>query len=93
MTSGGGSGGNWPIPGTIFYTTNDDKIAGVAVDAKGKEFHVGESEIKFAGRSFPSDVDWDLSHDGKRVLAAVPAEGNSNHILKLVQNWAPALKR
>jgi serine/threonine protein kinase len=93
VTSGGGNGGNWPIPGTIFYSTNDDKIAGVSVSAKRKEFHVRESEIKFAGRSFPSDVDWDLSHDGKRVLAAVPAEGNSNHTLRLVQNWAPALKR
>jgi eukaryotic-like serine/threonine-protein kinase len=93
VTSGGGNGRSWPMPGTIFYTTNEDKIASVAVSSQGKEFHVGESEIKFAGRSFPSDVDWDLSHDGKRVLAAVPTESNSNHTLRLVQNWAAALKR
>jgi hypothetical protein len=93
VTSGGGSVWSWPIPGTIFYTTNEDKIAGVAVSSQGKEFHVGGSEVRFAGRSFPSGVDWDLSHDGKRVLAAVPTESNSNHTLRLVQNWAPALKR
>lgn len=93
VTSGGGTVWSWPMPATIFYTTNEDKIAGVAVSSQGKEFHVGESEIKFAGRSFPSGVDWDLSHDGKRVLAAVPTESNSNHTLRLVQNWASALKR
>lgn len=93
VTSGGGNGRSWPTSGTIFYTTKEDKIASVAVSSQGKEFHVGESEIKCAGRSFPSDVDWDLSHDGKRVLAAVPTESNSNHTLRLVQNWAAALKR
>ncbi len=93
VTSGGGNGWSWPTPDTLFYTTSEDKIASVAVSSQGEEFHVGESEIRFAGRSFPSGVDWDLSHDGKRLLAAVPTETNSDHTLRLVQNWAPALKR
>jgi dipeptidyl aminopeptidase/acylaminoacyl peptidase len=93
VTSGGGNILSWPMSGTIFYTTNEDKIASVAVSSQGKEFHVGGSEIRFAGRSFPSGVDWDLSHDGSRVLAAVPTESNANHTLRLVQNWTPLLGR
>jgi serine/threonine protein kinase len=88
VTTEGGNAWSWPTPGTIFYSTDDDKIASVAVSWQGKEFHVGAAEIGFGGRAFPSGVDVDLAHDGKRVLAAVPVETNSNHTLKLLQNWS-----
>ena len=91
VTSGGGNIVSWPMAGSIFYSTSENKIASVAVSSQGKEFHVGASEIRFGGRSFPSSVDYDVSHDGKRVLAAIPAESKSSHSLRMVQNWG--LKR
>ncbi len=93
VTSGGGTIMSWPIPGSIFCSNNENKIVSIAVSSLGKEFHVGGSEIRFGGRSFPSSVDFDVSHDGKRVLAAVPAESNSSHSLRMVQNWAPRNRR
>jgi serine/threonine protein kinase len=89
VTSGGGQVWGWPIPGTIFYSTNEDKIASISVKSQGMEFHVGQSEIRFNGRPFPSGVDWDITNDGTRVLAAVPAGSNSSHSVKLIQNRMP----
>src|SRR5712692_8704168 len=93
VSSEGATALSWRTPGTLFYSTTEGKIVGVAGSTTGDEFHVGQGEVRFGGRSFPSDISWDVTRDGKRALTAVPTEATSSHRLKLLQNWNSALKQ
>jgi hypothetical protein len=81
----------WASTGTLLYGRTDGKFFGVAVSSQGNAFHITQGEVKFGGRSFPLDRDWDLSHDGKRALVEVPTE--ATHSLKVLQNWNAASRQ
>ena len=86
--------GWWSADGReIYYLTSELKLMAVEISAKGTDLAVGAAHpllgVKTGGQNF---VGLDFSHDGKRVLAAVPQEDSSAPIT-LVTNWTAGLKR
>jgi serine/threonine protein kinase len=83
----------WKNEGALFYSNAERKISAVEITSDGQAIHIGRTQPMFGGRAFPTDITWDITPDGKRVLTAVPTESTSPHSLKLLQDWASDLKQ
>ncbi len=83
----------WKTGPNLFYSIGEGRISAVEITTNGHEIHIGKNQSMFGGRTFPTDISWDISADGKRALTAVPTETTSSHSLKLLQDWAAALKQ
>jgi Tol biopolymer transport system component len=77
----------WKSGSTLFYGTTAGGISAVEINAAGTEIQTGKDRMMFGGRTFPTDISWDVTSDGKRALTAVPSETTSAHSLKLLQDW------
>lgn len=82
----------WPVAGSLLYETAEGKIFGVALSLQHDSVQVGAGELRFGGRTFPGETDWDVSSDGKRAMVTVPAESGATRSLKILQNWNVGLK-
>jgi len=72
----------------LFYTTLDHQLMAAWMEAKSGALEVGKIDALFGGL-----VDYDVSGDGQRFLAAVPLEGQSQEPLTVVLNWTAGLKK
>ncbi len=77
----------WKNESTLLYGTAAGGISAVEINAAGREIQAGKTRAMFGGRTFPSEISWDVTPDGKRALTAVPEETTSAHSLKLLQDW------
>jgi len=77
----------WKAGPNLFYSTPEGRIAAVEINTDGREIHIGRNQIMFGGRTFPADISWDITRDGKRALTAFPSETALHHSLKLLQDW------
>ena len=84
---------SWKSAPMLFYSTSSGKIWAVEITPRGNEIEIGRTVNMFGGRTFPTDISWDITSDGKRALAAVPTETTAPHSLKLLQDWAAAIKQ
>ncbi len=83
----------WKTGPSLFYSRPDGTISTVAITTDGGAVHIGRNQSMFGGHAFPADISWDISTDGKRALTAIPTDTTSPHYLKLLQDWATALKQ
>lgn len=83
----------WKTGPSLFYSRPDGTISTVVITTDGGAVHIGRNQSIFGGHAFPADIFWDLTTDGKRALTAVPTDTTSPHYLKLLQDWATALKQ
>ena len=99
-----GPGGKWPIStdgaanggwlgngNEVWYSNDSSHFFAVPLTIKGGAVDVGTRRTLFAGQSLRSEL-VDFTHDGKRVLAAVPPVSTSGPALTLVTNWTSELK-
>jgi len=77
----------------IFYVQSPDrKLIAVDVNAQGGTLEIGSSHLLFGGRPLP-DGPFDLTRDGKRLLAAVAVDEKVSSQLTLVTNWFAEVKK
>jgi eukaryotic-like serine/threonine-protein kinase len=102
ISSDGADSPQWLNAGhELAYINAERKLVIVDVDAKGREFEIGQSQVLFGGKPLPArpsipdgwDVPVYLTSDGKRILLPVPVETDSSLPLNLVTNWTAALKK
>ncbi|MGH9368348.1 MAG: protein kinase domain-containing protein, partial [Thermoanaerobaculia bacterium] len=100
-----GSGGKWQVSsngviwatwparsGEILFTEPPEgRLLAVEFRVRDGNIEVATPRPLFGGRPLPLSTALDVTHDGKRILLAIPAEQGS-HALTLVANW-PALLR
>jgi eukaryotic-like serine/threonine-protein kinase len=77
----------------IFYVQSSDrKLIAVDINAQGGKLEIGNSHPLFGGRPLPEGP-FDMTRDGKRLLAAVAVDEKSSSQLTLVTNWFAELKK
>jgi hypothetical protein len=78
VSTEGGRGPQWsPDGGTIYFRSVDDRLMTANVTARGDSFESGKPRVWFGQRL--ADVgpqpNFDVSRDGKRVIALLDAQG------------------
>jgi eukaryotic-like serine/threonine-protein kinase len=95
ISPNGGTRPRWRQDGKeIFYLTPGGQLMAEEVRISGETVAVGAVHALFGG--IPADYFYlyDVSADGQRILAAVPAGSQkAPEPITLVQNWAAALKK
>ena len=73
---------------------NSGQLMAAEVQISGDTIEVGAVRPLFGGIPGLAGYAWDVSADGKRILAAVPpAKRNPPEPITVVQNWTAALKK
>ncbi len=95
ISANGGARPRWRQDGKeIFYLTPAGQLTAAEVTIRGDAVEVGAVRALFGPIPLGAGYSYDVSADGQRILAAVPAvnpEGPPP--ITLVQNWATALKK
>jgi serine/threonine protein kinase len=91
----GGAWPRWRQDGKeIFYTGRDDQLMTADVRIGGQTVEVGAVHAGFGKVPSAGGYLYDISPDGQRVLAALPAERPKTAApITLVENWTAALKK
>jgi eukaryotic-like serine/threonine-protein kinase len=101
ITQGGANGG-WNGKNQIVWTTTDLRMMVATVTTMGADLKVGPPQPLFGGKTLPQlmganpsvGLSADFTHDGKRMLMAIPVtEHVANPFLTLVSNWTAELKK
>jgi Tol biopolymer transport system component len=78
----------------IFYIGKDDQLMTAEVRTSGETVEVGAARAVFGKAVSVGGCPYDISADGQRVLAALPAERRKTaEPITLVENWTAALKK
>ena len=95
ISPNGGERARWRRDGKeILYEALDGKLTAAEIRISGSAVEVGAVRA-LSGGIATSRRGWlfDLSADGQRILAAIPAEGQkAAEPVTLVQNWTATLK-
>lgn len=82
----------WAADGKSIYFFDSGGISQTQVSAKGSSFQVGSTQRLFAVSLPGQSTEYDVTHDGKRILLLTQG-ASSNEPLTLVQNWTAQLKQ
>jgi Tol biopolymer transport system component len=94
ISPNGGARPRWRRDGKeIFYLTPDGHLMAAEVRFKADTVEVGTIRELFGGIPLGAGYFYDVSVDGQRILAVLPANRTSPVPITLVQNWAAALKK
>jgi len=99
LSTGGAGGFDWLADGRrMAYMTTDNKLVTVDVTARGSHLDIGPPQPLMGGKPAPFALRFGqdrigLTPDGRRILASVPIEEESDPLLTLVTNWAGELER
>jgi hypothetical protein len=89
VSTNGGSNVHWRGDGReILYRAPDNRVMSVAVrlPAQGTNVQPGVPIPLF---TLPAGADWDVTPDGQRILANVPAGDAAVPPITVVLNWKP----
>ncbi|HSS45193.1 MAG TPA: hypothetical protein VLO07_07605, partial [Thermoanaerobaculia bacterium] len=75
-----------------YLQSPDRKLIAVDLNIQGATLEIGSSHPLFGGRPLPNGP-FDVTRDGKRLLAAVATDENVSSQLTLVTNWAAEIKK
>jgi Tol biopolymer transport system component len=90
VTTSGGAGSKWTQAGNeLVYLTADGVLQAIPV-TRGEGLQFGPPEVLF---SLPRSLGFDITPDGQRLLAVVPANAANAQSLTVVLNWAEGLKK
>jgi serine/threonine-protein kinase len=102
VVSSSGSGGKWQISPNgvvwaawpwhskeIFFVQPDARLFAVEFNVRDGNVVIGTPRLMFGGKPIPFCVGLDITSDGKRILAALPAGETGS--LTLVTNWMSRL--
>jgi Tol biopolymer transport system component len=93
ITQGGATGG-WLGKDQILWTTSELRALVTSVKAKGADLEIGAPRPAAGGNALPQVAGADTTHDGKRILAAMPVvERGASPSLILVSHWAAEMKK
>ncbi|MCI0607297.1 protein kinase [bacterium] len=84
VSRGGVSGALSWRPGEILFKGSEGKIMSVRVENHGDSIRLSNPEVLFIN---PRIQDFDLSHDGRRIIATVLPETAKAGSVTLVTNW------
>lgn len=76
-------------PGEILFKGSEGKMMSVRVEETGDSIRLSNPEILFTN---PRISNFDVSHDGKRIIATVLPEAAETGPITLVTNWNAALR-
>jgi hypothetical protein len=96
ISQNGGFRPRWRQDGKeIFYLTPSRQLMAAEVRVSGDTVEVGAIRELIGGIRIPFGAGYfyDLSADGQRILAAVPANPEGPRPITLVENWTTALKK
>jgi eukaryotic-like serine/threonine-protein kinase len=93
-TGGAESGGHWIGAGRqlAYVQPSDRKLIAVDLNIQGGTLEIGSSHPLFGGRPLPVGP-FDITRDGKRILAAVATDEDVSSRLTLVTSWAAEIKK
>jgi Tol biopolymer transport system component len=93
VSTGGGVNGIWLGNRSILYIQpSDGKLFAVDLDENGASLRMGASRPVF-GNKVPPRGPFDVSHDGKRLLFAVPVDDSSSAQIRFVSDWRTELAK
>ena len=95
ISSGGADLGIWLAAGRriAYRQPPGNKLFAVELEPRGSTLAIGATTPIFGGKPFPDTLFSDVTHDGKRLLIAVPVEDSQAGGLTLVTNWTAELIR
>jgi Tol biopolymer transport system component len=97
VSTAGGSAPRWASEGKeIFYVGADNRLMVAPVSARGAALDIGEARPLFGLPSTGVGVFYDVSADGRRILAVLPQEESgkpANEAINFTQNWTAELKK
>jgi Tol biopolymer transport system component len=94
ISPNGGARPRWRQDGKeIFYLTPRGQLMAAAVMIQGETVGVDAIRELFGGISLTPGYTYDVSADGQRILAVVPANRTSSVPIALIEDWPAALKR
>jgi hypothetical protein len=94
ISPSGGTKPRWRKDGKeLFYEAPGGRLMAAAVRIGNETVEVGTVRQVFDGIPLSDFYLWDVSDDGQRILAAVPARTNTPEPITLVQNWTAALRK
>ena len=93
VSTSGGTSGVWLGNRSILYVQpSDGKLFAVDLDENGASLRMGAPRAMF-GNKIPPRGPFSVSHDGKRMLVAVPADDSSSAQIRFVSDWRVELAK
>ena len=93
VSASGGVLSRWRGDGKeLFYIGPDQRLMAAGIEVKGGSLEVGQIEALFGGLMAGRGFVYDVSRDGRHVLAVVPPEGQPDDPLTVVLNFTAGLK-
>jgi hypothetical protein len=100
ISNNGGSAPHWSQNNELFYRSGDQVMV-MSYTARGGEFIPGKTRVFAANFPARSNLDWDVTPDGKRLIVITPVRTNEAlaapehpvHAVVLLQNFFDELRR
>jgi len=90
VSTGGAAGLRWGRDGGLLFVSGDNRLMSIPIRT-APSLQIGVPKELFALKEKWPWLDFDVSHDGKRILAIVPEVVGDELPLNVVVNWKPGV--